>query len=101
MTIMLASGWIEMIRIVNTDTWEFVEAITLDDPAEMRGSYSFDFSVDDKKLFITARDTSVACNDNRNKLEIFSVDIDGSDQQKVTDNAVPDYYPAAVKTLSP
>ena len=92
-TMPLASGWIESIRIVQVGSWEFVKTITLDSTADLKGVYSFDFSPDDRELYITAKSNDVIDDIENNKLEIFSININSGDKQRITNNTIPDYYP--------
>ena len=95
-TVPLGSGWIESIRIVQVGTWAFFKTVMLGPPANLRGIYSFDFSPDDNRLFVTARAADVTNTSGNNNLEIFSIKLDSSDQQRITNNSIPDYYPSTV-----
>ena len=100
-TVALAPGWIESIQIVKTGTWELVSTVTLESPADLRGVYSFDFSPDDNRLYVTAKATDVTGVDNRNQMELFSIKLDGTDQERVTNNQIPDYCPSTIKVPWP
>ena len=73
-----------------------VETITLDPPADLKGIYSFDFSPDDTKLYVTARADDIIDDDPDNKLEIFSIDRATGCQRRITNNRIPDYYPSTL-----
>jgi hypothetical protein len=100
-TVALASGWIESIQIMRTGTWDPVSIVTLQPPANLRGVYSFDFSPDDSRLYVSARATDVTDNDDHNRLELFSIKLDGSDQVRVTNNQIADYYPSTIEVTWP
>ena len=95
-TIPLATGWIESIRIVRVGTWEFVKIVTLDSTVDLKGVYSLDFSPNDSELYVTGKSRNIIDNNQKNKLEIFSVNINSGDQQRITNNSIPDHYPSTL-----
>jgi len=96
-TLMLASGWIDTIRVLEIDGWLHVQTVSATPPAELRGATSFDFSPDDSALVFTARSTDVT-GDNQERLELFSIERGTVSQDRLTDNTIPDYYPATLAT---
>lgn len=88
-----ATGTIDYIQVVEAGTWSPVNAIMMQPPV-VRGSVSsIAFSIDDNRLYVAARTSDAA--DSR---EIFSIKLDGSDQQQLTNNNVYDSKPDAIPT---
>ena len=88
-----AYGTVDYIQIVEVGTWSSQQAFTLQPPA-VRGSISaIAFSCDDERLYVAARTSTAA--DSR---EIFSIKINGTDQQQLTVNSIYDSKPDAIPT---
>jgi Tol biopolymer transport system component len=84
----------ETIRIVNVGTWTLVNEIGLQAPAS-RNIEGIDFSRNDKRLYFAAGASDVPGSEN-NKIEVFSVKLDGTDQRRLTKNEVRDNWPSVI-----
>jgi Tol biopolymer transport system component len=85
----------DTIRIVQVGTWLLVNEIELQAPASKNIS-GIDFSRNDKRLYFAAESSDVPGSLINNKLEIFSVKLDGTDQRRLTDNEVSDTWPSVI-----
>lgn len=91
-----ALGTFDYIQVVNVGTWTPQHVIMMQPPA-MKGSIaSIAFSCGDERLYVAARTSTTA-----GSREIFSVKLDGSDQQQLTNNSVYDSKPDAIPTPCP
>jgi Tol biopolymer transport system component len=83
------------IRIANVGSWTLVNEIVMQPPAKkiIRG---LDFSCDDKRLFVAIESSDVPGTFQPNKFEIFSIKVDGTDQKRLTQNDVGDYFPSSI-----
>ena len=77
------------IRIVNVGTWTLVDEIVMQPPAD-KNIAGIDFSRDDSRLFVAIESSDVSGTFITDKVEIFSIGIDGSDQRRLTNNEVAD-----------
>ena len=84
-------GTTDSIVVANVGTWTTVNGFALQSPAKIGTISAIAFSKDDARLYIAAEKTDGA----GNKREIFSVNLDGSDQKQLTDNDVLDTQPDA------
>ena len=90
------TGWTDAIHVVEVGTWASLHSIIMQPPV-MRGSVSsITFSCSDKRLYVAARTSSGA-----GSREIFSIKLDGSDQQRLTNNNVYDSKPDAIPSPCP
>jgi Tol biopolymer transport system component len=86
-----AFGTVDYIQVVATGTWSAVQSIILQPPV-VKGSISaIAFSKKDNRLYVAARTSDAA-----ESREIFSVNLDGSDQRQLTENTVYDSRPDAI-----
>lgn len=86
-----ATGTTDIIVVSNVGTWTTVNSFVLQSPAKIGTISAIAFSKDDTRLYIAAEKTV----GTGNKREIFSVNLDGSDQKQLTDNDVLDTQPDA------
>ena len=93
---MLQYETFDYIRIVAVGTWALQNSIFLQPPAAMGTISSIAFSCDDKRLYFAAETSSAG-----GSREIFSVKLDGSDQQQLTSNSVYDSKPDAIPKPCP
>jgi Tol biopolymer transport system component len=89
-------GTIDYIQIVEVGTWAPQHAIIMQPPVAKGTISSIAFSCDDQRLYVAAKTSSAA-----GSREIFSVKLDGSDQQRLTDNSVYDSKPDAIPKPCP
>lgn len=85
----------DTIRIYATGSWTMVREIGLPPPAEINIS-GIDFSRDDQRLFFSAQAAIGTTPNQQNKQEIFSIKLDGTDLQRLTDNLSGDFLPVAI-----
>jgi Tol biopolymer transport system component len=83
------------LRLVNVGNWALINEITMQPPASkvIRG---LGFSCDDKRLFVSVESSDVSGNYQPFWFELFSINVDGTDQRRVTENGVGDYWPSAI-----
>jgi len=93
---MLQFETFDYIQIVAVGTWAPQYAIFLQPPAAMGTISSIAFSCDDERLYFAAETSSAG-----GSRELFSVKLDGSDQQQLTNNSVYDSKPDAIPTPCP
>ncbi len=92
-TQLAASGTIDAIHVLETDTWVSRHSIVLPSTHIKPGSISaIDFSCNDQRLFVAAE----AASGTGSRREIFSVKFDGTGLNQLTSNAVYDSQPAAI-----
>lgn len=99
--VMLAPGWIDVINVLEVGTWTPVAQITMQPPAGPLGPtiVSIAFSRNDQRLYVAARssDVPVVPGTPGRRYEIFSIKIDDpTDQDRLTNNEVPDYWPSSI-----
>jgi hypothetical protein len=87
----------DSIRIVSTENWALIREITLQTPADINIS-GLSFQGDDLGLYISVQASGVPGSDIGKKQEIFSIGIDGRNQQRLTNNEWSDTSPVAVAT---
>lgn len=85
----------DAIRIVSTGNWALVREITLQPPADINIS-GISFRGDDEGLYVSVQASGVPGPDIGKKQEIFSIGIDGQNQQRLTNNEWGDTSPAAI-----
>jgi len=85
----------DTIRIVNTGSWTFVREIALQPPADLNIS-GISFRGDDRGLYVSVQATGIPGSDIGRKQEIFSIGIDGQNQQRLTTNETGDTWPVAI-----
>jgi len=93
----LAPGTPEWILIHKVETWQKIAEFQLQPPVPALGAAirGISFSREDDRLYVAARAAGVAGGGN-DRLEIFSIKLDGTDQKRLTDNQAADYWPTAV-----
>lgn len=93
----LGAGQDDQVRVAQFTTegqFSVIHTIDLAAPADINIS-GIDFSLDDKCLFVSTQAKDVAGSLINRKHEIFSVALDGSNQQRLTVNSDFDGYPSA------
>ena len=85
----------DSIRIVSTGNWAFVREITLQPPADINIS-AISFRGDDQGLYVSVQASGIPGSDIGKKQEIFSIGIDGQNQQRLTNNEWGDTSPVAI-----
>lgn len=85
----------DIIRIVTINTWSLVREITMLPPASIN-ICGIDFSTDDSRLFVGIQSSDVPGNLTNIKSEIFSIDIYGQNQIRLTNNKSSDCSPVSV-----
>lgn len=85
----------DSIRIVSTGNWALVREITLQPPADINIS-GISFRGDDQGLYVSVQASGVPGADIGKKQEIFSIGIDGQNQQRLTNNEWGDTSPVAI-----
>ncbi len=91
-----ALGTVDHIQVLSIGTWSSQHVITMQPPAVRGTISSIAFSCDDERLYVAAKTSSTA-----GSREIFSVKLDGGDQQQLTNNSVYDSKPDAIPTPCP
>lgn len=93
----LAPGTPEWIIIHKVDGWQKIAEFQLQPPVPGLGSTirGISFSRGDDLLYVGARASDVSAGGD-DRLEIFSIKLDGTDQNRLTVNTAPDSYPSAV-----
>ncbi len=91
-----ALGTVDYIQLMNVGTWSSQQVIMMQPPAVRGTISSIAFSCNDERLYVAARTSSAA-----GSREIFSVRVDGGDQQQLTNNSVYDSKPDAIPTPCP
>jgi len=89
-------GTIDYIKIMEVGTWALQHVIMLQPPVASGTISSIAFSCDDQRLYVAAETSSAS-----GSREIFSVRLDGSNQQQLTDNSVYDSKPDAIPRPCP
>lgn len=91
-TTQLTTGTLEAIHLVEIGTWASRHSIVLPSTLIERGTISaIAFSCNDQRLYVAAR----AAMGTGERREIYSVRLDGSDLQRLTNNTVYDSQPEA------
>jgi len=85
----------DAIRIVSTGNWVLVREITLQPPADINIS-GISFRGDDGGLYVSVQATDVPGTNVGIRQEIFSIAIDGQNQQRLTTNETGDTWPVAI-----
>lgn len=85
----------DAIRIFQVGSWTMVREISLPAPAEINIS-GIGFSRDDQQLFFSSQAAGVTTPNVQNRQEIFSINLDGSDLQRLTANQAGDFQPVAI-----
>jgi TolB protein len=83
------------LRLVNVGNWALITEITMRPPAS-RVIRGLGFSCDDKRLFVSVESSDVSGSDQPYRFEVFSMNVDGTDQRRLTENGVGDYWPSAI-----
>ena len=91
-----ALGTVDYIQVVNVGTWSSQYTIMMQPPAVRGTISSIAFSCDDKRLYVAAKTSTTI-----GSREIFSVKLDGGDQQQLTSNNVSDSKPDAIPSPCP
>lgn len=82
----------DAVRIVKVGSWTLVKEVVLHPPADVNIS-GITFSRDDSRVFVAIQSSDVPEQPISRKLEVFSIKVDGTDQKRLTNNAVGDYDP--------
>lgn len=85
----------DSIRIASTGNWALEREITLQPPADINIS-GLSFRGDDQGLYISVQASDIPDMNVGNRQEIFSVGIDGLNQQRLTANGRGDTWPVAI-----
>jgi Tol biopolymer transport system component len=85
----------DSIRIVSTGNWALVREIALQPPADINIS-GISFRGDDQGLYVSVQASGIPDSDIGKKQEIFSIGIDGQNQQRLTNNEWGDTSPVAI-----
>lgn len=85
----------DAIRIFQVGSWTMVREISLPAPAEINIS-GIGFSRDDQQLFFSSQAAGVTTPNVQNRQEIFSINLDGTDLQRLTANQAGDFQPVAI-----
>lgn len=93
----LMPGSPEWILVHKIESWQKIAEFHLQAPVPALGSTirGISFSKDDDRLYVAARAADVSAGGD-DRLEIFSIKLDGTDQKRLTVNTAPDSYPSAV-----
>jgi Tol biopolymer transport system component len=83
------------IRLMSVGSWTLVNEIAMQPPAA-KAIRGLGFSCDDKRLFVSVESSDVSGTYQPYKFELFSIKIDGTDQTRVTENEVGDYFPSVI-----
>lgn len=86
-----AHGTLDYIQVVEAGTWSAVHAIIMQPPVVKGSISSIAFSKKDNRLYVAAKTSDAA-----ESREIFSINLDGSDQRQLTGNSVYDSKPDAI-----
>lgn len=94
---MTGPGAPEWILVHEVGTWQKMAEFQLQAPVPGLGPTirGITFSIEDDLLYVAARAADVAGGGN-NRLEIFSVNLDGTGQKRLTENTSYDAWPSAV-----
>jgi Tol biopolymer transport system component len=94
---MTGPGAPEWILVHEVGSWQKLAEFQLQAPVPGLGPNirGITFSKEDDRLYVSARAADVASGGN-NRLEIFSVKLDGSGQKRLTNNTAYDAWPSAV-----
>lgn len=92
----LAPGWPELVTVADVDTWAAQHQFQFQPAIGDRKISAIAFSEDDDRLYIATKSADVTAPAERDKVEIFSVTLDGSDSVRLTDNVLFDSYPDAI-----
>ena len=94
---MTGPGAPEWIRVHQVGSWQKLAEFQLQAPVPGLGPNirGITFSKEDDRLYVAARAADAASGGN-NRLEIFSVKLDGSGQKRLTNNTAYDAWPSAV-----
>jgi Tol biopolymer transport system component len=88
----------DAIRVVNVGSWTLVTEMVMQPPAD-KNIWGIDFSRKDDRLFVAIESSDVPGTTINKKVEIFSIKLDGSDQERLTNNETPDYWPSTIPLL--
>jgi hypothetical protein len=80
---------------MSVGSWTLVNEIAMQPPAA-KAIRGLGFSCDDKRLFVSVESSDVSGTYQPYKFELFSIKIDGTDQTRVTENGVGDYWPSVI-----
>ena len=80
---------------MNVGSWTLVNEIVMQPPAA-KAIRGLEFSCDDKRLFVAVESSDVPEPSQFNRFELFSIKIDGTDQKRITQNGVGDFWPSAI-----
>jgi hypothetical protein len=94
--VMLAPGWMEVVTIVDAETWMTLHTFQLQPPVGGRRIGAIAFSRDDEKLYVGTKSADVTATPESKKYELYSVRLDGSDSKRLTNNQWFDSYPDAI-----
>ena len=86
---------VHVARFTSSTSIEILYMIDLDYPADINIS-GIDFTDDDSKLLISTQASDIPGNLINIKQEIFSINLDGSNQQRLTNNSDSDVWPSSV-----
>ena len=85
----------DAIRIVSTGNWALVREITLQPPADINIS-GLSFQGDDSGLYVSVQASDIPDMNVGKRQDIFSIGIDGQNQQRLTNNDWGDTTPVAI-----
>ena len=83
------------IRLMNVGSWTLVNEIVMQPPTA-KTIQGLQFSCDDKRLLVSIESSDVPGTFQPYRFEVFSILTDGTDQKRLTENGVGDYWPSAI-----
>lgn len=89
----------DRIMVRDVGGWALAHTIILQPPAD-RNISGLDFAAGDQRLYFSVQTDDIAANPINIRQEVFSVDLDGSNQQRLTDNTTGDIWPVALTPLA-
>ncbi|MGR9116877.1 MAG: hypothetical protein ACU85E_14030 [Gammaproteobacteria bacterium] len=88
----------DRIRVLTVPDWTLVNEINIQPPAD-RNISGIDFAAGDQRLFFSVQSSDITDNPINIRHEVFSINLDGSDQRRLTENRSGDTWPASVTAL--
>ena len=80
---------------MNVGSWTLVNEIVMQPPTA-KTIQGLQFSCDDKRLLFSIESSDVPGTFQPYRFEVFSILTDGTDQKRLTENGVGDYWPSAI-----
>lgn len=89
----------DRIIVVNVGNWTLVHTIILQPPAD-RNISGLDFAAGDQRLYFSVQADDVTGSTINIRQEVFSINLDGSNQSRLTNNITGDTWPIALAPLT-